>query len=69
MAVAGDNSAFNRDYLGAELARLKALLATLRLRIETLEGAGMDASTEKEQLTRTNQQLERIDAQLKSLGP
>lgn len=69
MAVAGKNSRFNRDYLETELARLKALMRTLELRIETLEGAGLDAAAERQQLADTNEQLTIIDGQRKSLGP
>lgn len=68
MAIAGDNSRFNRVYLEAKLAALKGAQATLILRIETLKSAGMDASPEEEQLAQTNEQIAGIDAQLKSLG-
>jgi hypothetical protein len=69
MALAKENSRFNRDYLEAELARLRALLATLELRVHTLLGAGLDALAEQQQLAQTNEQIARIDAQLESLKP
>lgn len=56
MATAGENPRLNRDYLDAEIARLNALMRTLELRIETLEGAGMDASAERQQLSQTDEQ-------------
>ena len=69
MADAGENSRFNRDYLETELSRLKALMRTLELRIETLEGAGLDASAEKQQLAQADEQLVAVETRRKSLGP
>ena len=67
MATA-DKMRLHRDTLDAEIARLNALMRTLELRIETLEGAGMDASAERKQLSETDEQRIAATARRSSLA-